>query len=238
MSNRSLKIVQALSGGLDSAVLLGDYLRGGHVVYPVTFLYGSRHNSRESAMASKLADHFHVTDRHRRVDVVKVFQSMGASDVAPSALFASGPDVPTGHYNEETMRQTVVPGRNTIFAAILLGIAESLGADIIALGVHAGDHFIYPDCRPEWVDAMAQVVRAASDEKVMVEAPFMRWSKAAIVRRGLDLGVPFLHTRTCYTDNHIACGRCGSCQERLEAFEKNGVEDPIDYANRELIPKT
>lgn len=228
------KTVVSLSGGLDSAVLLADEIdfnRKNKIeveILAVTFHYGSKHNQAENAAAARVAGHYNVRFRFINIDqVMWGFKS----------AMMGGSSIPEGHYEAESMRQTIVPGRNLIFASILAGIAESIGAQDIALGIHAGDHYIYPDCRPAFVDSLRNTILCSSDHKVKVSTPFLLWSKEQIVARGLQLELPFHLTRTCYTDNPIACGRCGSCQERLEAFVLNNAVDPLEYQSRELMPK-
>jgi 7-cyano-7-deazaguanine synthase len=125
---------------------------------------------------------------------------------------------------------TVVPARNIIFASIMAGYAWSIKADIVALGVHAGDHAIYEDCRAGFVAAMNAAIIAGTGDKVRVEAPFQYMDKTEILKLGmLDLLVPYAMTRTCYKEQELSCGRCGSCIERLEAFSNIGLKDPVNY---------
>lgn len=226
-----LKALVSLSGGMDSAVVLARCVaqHGEDHVQAVGFTYGSKHNAYEWPKAQALAKHYGAG--YHLIDLTAVMREF-ASD-----LLKTGGEVPEGHYEAESMRRTVVPFRNGIFTAVLAGLAESLGAGEVWLGVHAGDHHIYPDCRPEFVYSMNHAVCHGTDHKVMLWAPFQGKTKAEILKVGLALGVPFRLTRTCYCDQPVACGRCGSCQERLEAFAKNGVEDPLEYESRELLPK-
>ncbi len=218
------KVVLSLSGGLDSSTLLAYLLDVGYEVIPVSFMYGSKHGEYEEKAAVLMAGHYNIDPAcHYVLHVRDVFHFF------KSNLLQSGGPIPEGHYQAETMKQTVVPGRNLIFASILAGLAESIGASVVALGVHAGDHAIYPDCRPRFVEALRKTVEASSDGKVSICTPFLLKSKADIVREGLRLGVPYHLTRTCYKQQEVACGRCGSCRERLEAFQLNGVDDPIKY---------
>jgi 7-cyano-7-deazaguanine synthase len=222
------KVVLALSGGLDSTVLLYGLRAAGNEVFPVTFRYNSKHNPWERRAAAAVCVEAGV--RPLEVDLTGPFDAAAAVAKAPSSLLSTSPAaVPEGHYNDETMRQTVVPGRNLIFASVLAAVAESVGADWVALGVHQGDHQIYPDCRPGFVSALGRTVAASTDGRVRVFTPLLHWDKAGVVREGIRLGVPFRLTRTCYTFWEAACGKCGACRERLEAFEKNGVPDPIEY---------
>jgi 7-cyano-7-deazaguanine synthase len=141
--------------------------------------------------------------------------------------------VPDGHYAEETMRCTVVPNRNAIMLAIAFGVAVPLGAETVAAAVHAGDHFIYPDCRPRFVETFAAMQCAALDgvAQIAFETPFLHWSKADIVREGARLGVPFAETWSCYKGGGYHCGRCGTCVERREAFYLAGADDPTVYVD-------
>lgn len=223
-----MKIVLALSGGMDSVTLL-ESLKLNNEVHPFQFVYGSKHNPYEIEAVKQLAKHYGIPIPV--IDLTEAFRSI------QSNLLKSGGEIPEGHYEAETMRQTVIPGRNSIFITILAGIAESIGADKVALGVHAGDHHIYPDCRYKFINAMDFAVQASSDGKVSLHAPFLNMTKADILKHGLNIGTPYHLTRTCYKDQSIACGKCGSCQERLEAFAINGVQDPIEYESRSLLER-
>lgn len=223
------KTVVSLSGGLDSAVALAYAKSLGHELLAYGFCYGSKHNKYENEAAANVAEHYHVP--FRLIDLSGVFKGF------KSDLLLSGGAIPEGHYEAESMKATVVPCRNLIFASILAGLAESEGADSILLGVHAGDHHIYPDCRPDFVGLLDAAIGRATSEKVQIEAPLLHINKSVIVKMGHELGVPFHLTRTCYTDGPIACGRCGSCQERLEAFALNRLRDPLEYETREPLPK-
>lgn len=227
------EIIVSLSGGMDSATLLAKAAlvekHGNQSVMAVGFLYSSKHNKYEQAAAHRLCTHYSV-----QLHTIDLRQAMAG---ITSNLMQSGGNVPEGHYQEESMRQTVVPGRNIIFIAHLAGFAWSHGAREIWVGVHGGDHFIYPDCRPEFIEHMAEAVVHGTDWKIALQAPFLRKTKADILKEGLELKVPYEKTRTCYKDQPIACGKCGSCQERLEAFKLLGTEDPLEYESRELMPK-
>lgn len=241
----SRKYLMSLSGGADSATTLA-YLLGGRVkgsdvdvhgaIHPsrvecVAFEYGSRHNIHERKAAMAVANHYGV--QFHVIDLKGAFELQ----MATTALGRSGPTLPAGHYAEETMRKTVVPGRNLIFSAVLASLAEAHGFHTIVLGVHAGDHFIYPDCRPAFVSELSRAIRESTEGKVGVVAPLMNHHKKDIIKVGLELKVPYHLTRTCYSQWTTACGVCGACQERLEAFKLNNSDDPIDYTSRELIAK-
>jgi len=148
-----------------------------------------------------------------------------------SALIGDDRDVPEGHFEDEVMKQTVVPGRNLLFASTMASVAENIGADKVALGVHAGDHFIYPDCRPEFIRSLNTTIYLSTDGQVGVTAPWTKKTKADILNVGynLDPPVPYYLTRTCYKSQANSCGQCGACVERLEAFKKTNHSDPILY---------
>ena len=227
------KVVLSLSGGMDSTALLGFILGQGkeiglEEVHVCNFQYGSKHNRYEARAFLNVVKYYRDFGFHivpYEFDLSAVFQPF------KSNLLLSGGDIPEGHYEAESMKATVVPGRNTIFASIMLGLAESVGAGIITLGVHAGDHHIYPDCRDTYITSLDKTIREASDHKVSVIAPLLKMNKTDILSLGYiqDPPAPFSLTRTCYKDQELSCGKCGSCQERLEAFAEIKITDPIKY---------
>jgi len=220
------KVVLALSGGMDSSTLAGFYLNKGYEVHPIAFSYGSKHGQYEQESAFNVAADLGTEE-------IKLVELDFIGKLFTSNLLKSGGDIPEGHYEDESMSKTVVPGRNTIFISILMGYAESIGANIIAAGVHAGDHHIYPDCREDFINAMALTVAEATEGAIRLEAPFIDYDKYDILKIGYGFKVipPMKYelTRTCYKDQPLSCGKCGSCVERLEAFAKLGKPDPIEY---------
>jgi len=224
------KVVLALSGGMDSATLLGFLLSKGVEVHCCNFQYGSKHNAYEFHTFSHVF-HFYLINGFRDKIDAHIFNLVNTFKSFDSDLLQSGGAIPEGHYEAESMKQTVVPGRNLIFASIMTGLAQSIGADTIALGVHAGDHHIYPDCRKDFIHSLNITINFATEEKVSVYAPFLDMNKADILKIGYNLTpqVPYQYTRTCYKNQSISCGKCGACQERLEAFKLLGKEDPIEY---------
>jgi 7-cyano-7-deazaguanine synthase len=220
-----ISCVAVVSGGLDSAVLAHHLRADGWEVRLLSFDYGQRHRV-ELEHARGLADAMGA--RHDVVDL----QSVGAL-LSGSALTDDGVDVPDGHYTDETMRSTVVANRNAIFAMVATGVAVADGAHAVGLGIHAGDHFIYPDCRPPFVAAAEHLARVANEgfvaEAFQILAPFLSWTKAEIVRRGVELDVPLAATWSCYKGGAAHCGTCGTCVERKEAFAVAGVADPTEY---------
>jgi 7-cyano-7-deazaguanine synthase len=215
--------VLVLSGGLDSAVLLAQLLAEGHTVTALSVDYGQRHH-RELAHAARLATHYDV--EWRCVDLRALGPTLlaGSSQTSPDRI-----PVPHGHYTAESMKLTVVPNRNMLLLALAGAWAISRTAEAIAYAAHAGDHAIYPDCRPEFVAAVALALQLADDHRVDLWRPFLRWTKADICRRGAVLGVPFIETYSCYEGAAEHCGVCGTCVERREAFLLAGVVDPTTY---------
>ena len=225
MSSAERTAVAVVSGGLDSAVLAHHLRNHGWELRLLSFDYGQRH-AKELDCAAVLAAGLGA--RHDVVDLRSVGRLLTGS-----ALTDGSVDVPDGHYTDESMRATVVANRNAVFVQVAVGVAVAEGAAAVALGIHAGDHAIYPDCRPEFVDAAQHLALVANEGFVVdgftVLAPFLRWSKADIVRRGAELGVPFADTWSCYRGGDVHCGTCGTCTERREAFDDAGVDDPTKY---------
>jgi 7-cyano-7-deazaguanine synthase len=211
------KSILSLSGGVDSTTVLARMMDENRKVECFGFDYGSKHSTYELPAAKRIAGYYGVP--FSIVDLTEISRHLSSN------LLKSGGPIPEGHYEAENMKLTVVPCRNIIFLSILAGIAESKEADIIAIGIHQGDHAIYPDCRLEFFQQMDGAIRLGTDGKVGLYAPFLSTDKTGIVKWGLQHGVPYRLTRTCYKDQPEPCGKCGSCVERLEAFEKNGAKD-------------
>lgn len=221
-----MKALISLSGGMDSTTLLGYLLQSKKFesISAVSFFYGSKHNKYENQAAKDVADYYGI--QLSTINIEPVMEQV------QSNLLLSGSEIPEGHYQQDNMKLTVVPGRNTIFTSILLAIAESKKIDTICLGIHSGDHAIYPDCRPTWAHAMQDVLNCASDGIVKaLYTPFLYMDKTDMlnISKNMVIPVPYHLTRTCYKDQEESCGKCGSCNERLEAFSKAGLIDPIKY---------
>lgn len=214
------KAVVVLSGGMDSTTLLYDVINQGYDTYCISFNYGQKHK-KELKLAQKTTKKLGV--QHIVVDLSVLNQ------VAPSALTRKDWDVPEGHYAGENMKQTVVPNRNMVLLSLAAAYAMGLGATQLFYGAHAGDHDIYPDCRPVFVDAMRHAIGLADWKPVSLNAPYLNVDKGDIAIKGKDLGVDYSLTWTCYKGLKKACGKCGACTERLEAFAKAGVKDPVKY---------
>lgn len=219
-----MKAIAIVSGGLDSVTLAHTLKAEGYDLHLLSFNYGQRH-AKELEYAKRCAEVLGA--RWSLVDL---------SSVAPlltgSALTDAIP-VPDGHYAAENMRVTVVPNRNAVMLAIAYAAAVSEQADAVAFAVHGGDHFIYPDCRPEFAQAFDSMQRLAvqghARPGLRLLAPFLHMTKADIVRQGAALGVDYVATWSCYKGGAVHCGTCGTCVERKEAFELAGVVDSTIY---------
>jgi len=218
-------VVVIISGGLDSATLVYHLRAQGSDVRMLSFDYGQRH-VRELNCARLIAQDLQLC--HHVVDLRPVGALLGGS-----ALTDLRKAVPDGHYTDESMRATVVPNRNALMLDVAVAAAVTAGCDAVAFGAHGGDHVIYPDCRPEFVDAFTTSARMANDGFLAagfrVLAPFLHLTKAEIVRLGAGYGVPFERTWSCYRGGARHCGRCGTCTERREAFQLAQVPDPTCY---------
>lgn len=216
----SQKVVVIFSGGMDSFTVLNLAVKQGLEVYALSFDYGQRHK-KELDYASRACHTLGV--HHKIVDISAINQLIGGSSLT------SDIDVAEGHYAEESMKTTVVPNRNMILLSMAVGYAVSIQATQVHYGAHSGDHDIYPDCRPEFVHRMNDVCAIANYEAVEIVTPYLAVSKIAILTAGLDMDLDYGKTWTCYNGREKACGKCGACQERLEAFTENGVTDPLEY---------
>lgn len=223
-----MKAVVLLSGGLDSVTALHDALRSHEVVAALSFDYGAKHHGCELPMAALQCTSLGIPH-------VTVPLSFVAEEFR-SDLLVGGGAIPEGHYEEESMKSTVVPFRNGIMLSVAAGFAESRGAEAVVIAAHAGDHAIYPDCREEFLEPMARAIREGTYARIELLRPFVSMDKAAIVRRGAELGVDFAQTWSCYKGGEIHCGACGTCVERREAFQLAGVLDPTVYEARGPLP--
>lgn len=219
---------------MDSAVLAYHLKATGYDVHALSFNYGQRH-SRELQFAEEIA-----ADLPASHDIIWLgVQGDGPESIFPlsdilkgSSLTDTDVEVPEGHYAEENMKATVVPNRNAIMLSIAYGVAVAEGADIVTFAAHAGDHAIYPDCRPIFVELLNETLQVGNEWATPVPrlyGPFLTLSKADIVRTGSELDVPFELTWSCYKGGDIHCGKCGTCVERAEAFALANVEDPTKY---------
>lgn len=213
-----MKTVMVLSGGMDSTTLLYRLIKEGKEVKAISFNYGQRHK-RELDLASKTCAKLGI--EHKIIDIGFL------KEVASNSSLTGDIPTPHGHYEAENMKKTVVPNRNMIMASIAIAWAVNLEYDEVALGIHAGDHAIYPDCRPLFLHLMQAIALVANFKEIKVYAPFLYFDKGDMAIEGTNLGVDYSLTHTCYEGTEIPCGLCGACQERAEAFKKAGVPDPL-----------
>jgi len=214
------KAVVVLSGGMDSTTLLYDVLKQGFEVSAVSFDYNQKHK-KELEMAKETCNSLNVPHKIISLSVL--------NDIAPSALTRDDWDVPEGHYADENMKETVVQNRNMVMLSLATSYAISIKAKYLFYGVHSGDHAIYPDCRPDFYNYMQDAIMRADWSEVLLRAPYVNIDKGDIAIKGKELNVDYSKTWTCYKGKGKACGKCGSCVERLEAFGKANLEDPLEY---------
>ena len=207
------------SGGLDSTTLL--YEERERVALAVTFDYGSNHAAREIACARHHCALLGV--EHLVIELAFM------SRYFQSSLLSGGDAIPSGSYDDENMKSTVVPFRNGIMLSIAVGIAESHRLKRVYIANHGGDHAIYPDCRPEFITAIDAAAKAGTYIHVGVEAPYTHWRKEDIALRGHQLGINYAETWSCYKGGEKHCGTCGTCRERKEAFRLAHLQDPTEY---------
>jgi 7-cyano-7-deazaguanine synthase len=218
--------VVLLSGGMDSSTL-AYWLKATakpEELICLSIFYGQRHK-KELDFAKQIADQ--LSARH---SIVSIRGLEGL--LVGSALTDPNVAVPYGHYAAENMKITVVPNRNATMLAIAFAVAMANGASIVAMAAHAGDHTIYPDCRPEFLQQfqlMENLSNGGQFGDVELATPFAHSTKADIARYGDQLGVPWEYTWSCYEGGDVHCGQCGTCVERKEAFKLAGVFDPTLY---------
>lgn len=208
-----------LSGGFDSTTLLAQHADTTGLA--VSVRYGQRHH-REITAATVIAAHYQVP--HLILDLTGWGMWLTGSALTDSAV-----DVPHGHYADEVMKATIVPNRNATLLMAAAGLAVSRGLSRVLTAVHAGDHPIYPDCRPDFITAADQCARLGTGGQVGIAAPFGGITKTDIARLAEELGVPIGLTWSCYEGGAVHCGKCGTCMERIEALRDAGVTDPTMY---------
>jgi 7-cyano-7-deazaguanine synthase len=219
------RAVVLLSGGLDSATVLAIARAAGHQCFALSCLYGQRHRAELHA-ARQVAAALGAVE-HREIEIpLGQFGGSALTDPALSVPEQGGPGIPI----------TYVPARNTVLLSLALAWAEVLAADAVYIGVNAVDYSGYPDCRPEFIAAFQQLIslatrRTVEGDTIRLQAPLIDLSKSAIIRRGLELGVDYSMTVSCYQadERGRGCGRCDACRLRAEGFAAAGLPDPTPY---------
>ncbi len=220
-----MKAVCLVSGGMDSAVAAAIAKNEGYECYPLSFNYGQR-NRKEIEAAKNIAEW--LGGKHKIIEI-NLRQIGGSALTDDIEVPEKGEGIPV----------TYVPARNTIFLSLALAYAEVIDADAIFIGVNAVDYSGYPDCRPEYIEAFQRMAdlatkRGVEGRPIKIKAPLLYLSKAEIVKKGYELGVPFEKTWSCYREGEKACGKCDSCRLRLKAFKEAGLEDPIEYESKNI----
>lgn len=208
-----------VSGGMDSITLLYD--RKDEIALGISFDYGSNHNAREIPFAKMHCERLGI--KHITINLDFMHQYF------KSSLLDGAEAIPEGHYADDNMKSTVVPFRNGIMLAIAIGIAESNNLDQVFIANHGGDHTIYPDCRPEFINAIDAAATAGTYNNVKVIAPYTKITKSDIARIGKRLGIDYAETWSCYKGGEVHCGKCGTCVECKEALAEAGIEDKTIY---------
>lgn len=216
-----MKATVLLSGGMDSTTLLAKCVKEFDEVHAFSVNYGQRH-ARELVSAAMVATHYRIP--HEMADLSSLRQIF-----PPSSITSDEIAVPEGHYEAESMKATVVPNRNMIMLSVATAYAIAQGHDTVAYAAHAGDHAIYPDCRPVFATALGEAIALCDENAPRLFTPFIDMTKDGICFLGHLLEVPYRLTWSCYQGREKHCGKCGTCTERRESFQLAGVQDPTEY---------
>lgn len=208
-----------VSGGMDSITMLHEFKD--RIALGLSFDYGSNHNAKEIPFAELHCKRLGIPYLTIPLDFMgRYFKS---------SLLEGADAIPEGDYDEDNMKSTVVPFRNGIMLSIAAGIAESRNLKYVMMANHSGDHTIYPDCRPEFVSAMSEAIKAGTFPGIEILAPYTGITKGDIARRGKEMGLDYTETWSCYKGGEKHCGKCGTCRERIEALREAGIEDHTEY---------
>ena len=215
------QVIVVYSGGMDSFTLINKAIKDGHEVKAISFDYGQKHK-KELLFAKNFCEISKI--EHEITDITEI------SSLLKGSALIDDIEIPQGGYADNSMKLTIVPNRNMILISMAIGFAVSSKASEVWFGAHKGDHAIYPDCRPEFVEKMNAVALISDYKPIGVKAPFLNLSKSEILLKGIEMNLDYSKTWTCYEGKDLACGLCGSCNERLEAFKENELDDPLKYS--------
>ena len=211
-------VLVVYSGGLDSYTLLNKAIKNFDYVEAITFNYGQKHNKEIEYAKSNCA----------KLNINHEVVNLDLKNILADSALVGDIDVPEGNYDKEKMKQTIVPNRNMIMISVAASLVIKNNIEYLWYAAHSGDHEIYPDCRPEFIDKMAEVLEICDYHKIKFEAPFQNLSKSEIVATGLSMNLDYSKTWTCYEGKEKPCGKCSACLERALSFEANNTEDPLN----------
>ena len=214
-------VLVVYSGGLDSYTLLNKAMKKFDRVEAITFNYGQKHNKEIEYAKSNCVE---LNIKHEVVN-------LDLENILAGSALVGDIDIPEGNYDKEKMKQTIVPNRNMIMISVAASLVIKNDIEYLWYAAHSGDHEIYPDCRPEFIDKMAAVLEICDYHKIKFEAPFQNLSKSEIVATGLSMDLDYSKTWTCYEGKEKPCGKCSACLERALSFEANNTEDPLNVVS-------
>ena len=214
-------VLVVYSGGLDSYTLLNKAMKKFDRVEAITFNYGQKHNKEIEYAKSNCVE---LNIKHEVVN-------LDLENILAGSALVGDIDIPEGNYDKEKMKQTIVPNRNMIMISVAASLVIKNDIEYLWYAAHSGDHEIYPDCRPEFIDKMAAVLEICDYHKIKFEAPFQNLSKNEIVATGLSMNLDYSKTWTCYEGKEKPCGKCSACLERALSFEANNTEDPLNVVS-------
>ena len=214
-------VLVVYSGGLDSYTLLNKAMKKFDRIEAITFNYGQKHNKEIEYAKSNCVE---LNIKHEVVN-------LDLENILAGSALVGDIDIPEGNYDKEKMKQTIVPNRNMIMISVAASLVIKNDIEYLWYAAHSGDHEIYPDCRPEFIDKMAAVLEICDYHKIKFEAPFQNLSKSEIVATGLSMNLDYSKTWTCYEGKEKPCGKCSACLERALSFEANNTEDPLNVVS-------